>query len=59
MQDGNPPKIAVKGLDLGIRRGEVFGEQIRSHTSGNWLALRRVQVPERDCGKRAISSVTS
>jgi ABC-type multidrug transport system ATPase subunit len=24
-QDGNPPKVAVKGLDLGIRRGEVFG----------------------------------
>lgn len=24
-QDGNPPKAAVRNLDLGIRRGEVFG----------------------------------
>ena len=24
-QDGNPPKAAVRSLDLGIRRGEVFG----------------------------------
>lgn len=25
LQGGNPPKVAVRGLDLGIRRGEVFG----------------------------------
>ncbi len=55
-QDGNPPKIAVKGLDLGIRRGEVFGEQFRFHILWNWLALRRVHVPERDCGRLAVSS---